>query len=235
MKLIVSNWKDGVKTEAAALKLAAVCDKPGFVLCPPKKLFDAVHGAVRHAALGMQDYAKGCGKRGARYALIGHSSRRAKGESASAIAHKVASAMADHVSPILCVGEDAEEHALGMREQVLRVQAIGGISFLLKMRRSQLPVPLFIAYEPVWAISSSKGGAAATPHYAAARIAFLKEQMLHVSYKGVIRYLYGGSVTAKNASGFIAGSDVDGLLVGGASVKVREITKLWQETRKSKN
>ncbi len=231
--LVVANWKDGVKTEAVAVKLAGLCDEVGFVLCPPEKLFDAVKGSVRHAALGVQDYEEGCGKRGARYAIIGHSSKRAKGESASSIARKVAAAMADHVSPILCVGEDAEELSLGMREEVLRVQVLGGISFLLHTKRVSLPVPLYIAYEPVWAISASKGAVPATPHYAAGRIAFIKEQMLHAGYKGVVRYLYGGSVTAKNAKSFLVGTGIDGLLVGGASSKEKEILKIWKEAKKA--
>lgn len=140
---------------------------------------------------------------GAKFVILGHSERRhVFGESDEFVNRKVKRALADGLRPIVCVGETLKQREAGQTDEVLEGQVegslrgIGGANFVL-------------AYEPVWAIGTGKS---ATPEQAEKEHAFLR------GIVGEHQILYGGSVKPENASALLAQEDIDGLLVGGASL-----------------
>lgn len=229
-KILFANWKERVKTEAEAVRLAQATDAQGLVLCPPHEFLNEVAAVVKHAALGTQDYAPDAFVRGARYALIGHADRRSAGDTDAIVADKLALAVTDGLVPILCVGESHAERESGVTHSVLTRQIKEGLSRFVKLH---LRSSAYIAYEPLWAISSAKKSESCSPEAAIARIAFIKEQLLHLGYNITARYLYGGSVTAKNALRYLNSKDIDGLLVGAASSNPNELKKIWHSASKS--
>ncbi len=167
----------------------------------------AFTGAISHGMLE----ALGC-----RYVIVGHSERRRHfGETDHQVNLKVLAALRGGLRPILCVGEEERERAAGRLRQVIRRQvseALEGIAPGMAQRLS-------VAYEPVWAIGTGK---AAHPEDAAEAHEIIRRQIekhLGRTASGSVRILYGGSVTGENAPAFAARSEVDGVLVGGASLK----------------
>lgn len=228
MKLIVANWKEYPTAESEAIHLAKASDFSGIVICPPHRFLEQLRGIIKYAALGAQDYAPDASDHGARYVIIGHSRERAAGDTAGIIAEKMALAVGDGLIPIVCVGENERERAARMSETIIREQ----ISAAFSMIREHKPFAArkaYIAYEPVWAISSAYEATPATPDYARERIARIKEYLLHSVYSFPVKFLYGGSVSSANARSFLENEDIDGLLVGAASVRGEEIKKIWQE------
>ncbi|KIL37068.1 hypothetical protein SD71_05075 [Cohnella kolymensis] len=158
---------------------------------------------------------------GCSYVIIGHSERRTAGETDEQIHRKVASALAGDLTPILCVGESAVERVSRRTTQVIRRQLTAALEGVKDIAR------VVIAYEPVWAIGT---GEPATAAYA---------QTVHSDIRGIIRrispesaekvrLLYGGSVKAKNASEYSAQPDIDGVLVGSASLSIAEFQAIIQ-------
>jgi triosephosphate isomerase len=152
---------------------------------------------------------------GARIVLVGHSERRhVFGETDDQVARKVAAALAEGLDVLVCVGETLEERNTGRLEAVLGRQ----LDAALGAARESM-ARLSVAYEPVWAIGT---GVNATPDDAAAAHAFLRDRMAAATDTGTaanVPVLYGGSVNPDNARALLAASNVDGLLVGGASLK----------------
>jgi triosephosphate isomerase (TIM) len=151
---------------------------------------------------------------GARGAVLGHSERRQHfGETDSALALKVPAALDAGLTPILCIGETEDERERRVTARKLRHQVQEGLA---KVDSGQLD-EVVIAYEPIWAIGT---GAVATPEQAQEAIAFVRALIADRSAEkaGRIRLLYGGSVNADNAAELLALPDVDGALVGGASL-----------------
>lgn len=152
---------------------------------------------------------------GCRYAIVGHSERRTLfGETSQLVAQKTRAAIAAGLRPIVCVGETLAERNEGATEKVLKTQ-LGAVLDAIDL--SQLK-DMVVAYEPVWAIGT---GQTATPQQAQDAHAFLRAQIAARDAKlaGSVRILYGGSVKADNAAALFAGADVDGGLIGGASLK----------------
>jgi triosephosphate isomerase len=150
---------------------------------------------------------------GCRWVLCGHSERRRDhGESDELVAEKVAAAARHGLVPLLCVGETREQREAGATFEVLARQVRSGLS-----SHPGAPVPRVIAYEPVWAIGT---GLTASPETAQEAHRFLRAEVGEASGEdaGAVTLLYGGSVTPANAAGLIAQPDVDGFLVGGASL-----------------
>jgi len=150
---------------------------------------------------------------GCTYVILGHSERRKYfGESDESVHAKVQKALASGLKPIVCVGETEEERAEGVTQSVIERQirgALAGVSFT---------DDIVIAYEPVWAIGTGK---VATPEQAQQAHAFIRG-LLRERYGASaesVRILYGGSVTRENIGELIAMEDIDGALVGGASLK----------------
>ena len=151
---------------------------------------------------------------GARIALVGHSERRhVFGETDEQTAKKVALLLRAGLTPMLCVGERLEEREAGLTEQVVLRQLEAGLAELEPAQAATV----LIAYEPVWAIGT---GRTATPHDASAVHGAIRRWLRErVGDRGaVVPILYGGSVNRSNAKLLLAADDVDGLLVGGASL-----------------
>jgi triosephosphate isomerase len=167
----------------------------------------------------------GCG-----YTLIGHSERRQFfGESDTSVNRKLRAALAAGLIPILCVGETLAEREAAQTEAVLQRQLSGGLAGLTEADFS----PIIIAYEPVWAIGT---GRTATPEIAQQAHAFIRARiaaMFSPAAAERCRILYGGSVKPDNIAGLMAQPDLDGALVGGASLDPRSFAAIarYPETR----
>ncbi len=153
---------------------------------------------------------------GCRHVIVGHSERRAMhGESDQLVAAKAAAALASELVPIVCVGETLAEREAGATQRVVARQ-LGAVADALGARVDDVVV----AYEPVWAIGTGK---TATPAEAQAVHAFLRALLAERGVNAAaIRILYGGSVKADNAAQLFAEPDLDGGLIGGASLKAAE-------------
>lgn len=148
---------------------------------------------------------------GCRYVLCGHSERRKyHRETDAEVASQARAALAAGLVPVVCIGETSEERSHGKTRDVIRRQA------------ESIPPSAVVAYEPVWAI-----GTGVTPAFAEAQEvhAFIRS-LLPDDQRDVTRILYGGSVTPVNAGGFLGVADVDGLLVGGASLDPRSFAAI---------
>jgi triosephosphate isomerase len=159
------------------------------------------------------------------YVLCGHSERRhVMGETDELINRKVAAAIGGGLLPILCVGELLAEREASQTNEVVRRQLGGGLAGL----RAEKASAVTVAYEPVWAIGT---GLTATPQQAQEVHRFIRE-LLGEMYDGQlaegIRILYGGSVKPGNAAELMAKEDIDGLLVGGASLKAGDFLAIIQ-------
>jgi triosephosphate isomerase len=162
---------------------------------------------------------------GCRWVILGHSERRQyHGESDQLVAAKLSAAVAAGLQPILCVGETREQREGGEAETVVGGQLIGALA-----KQSGLE-GLVVAYEPVWAIGT---GLSATPEQAQAMHGFIRDALGNIS--GVdaaqTRLLYGGSVKAGNAADLFARADIDGALVGGASLVAEDFSAIAAAAR----
>jgi len=233
-KLVAGNWKmHGSLAENEALLsgvLAGMGDvKAGVAVCVPFPYLAQVQArlsgsAIAWGAQNLSQHAKGAYTGevsaamlkdfGCAYVVVGHSERRALyGESDAVVAEKFAAAQAAGLTPILCVGETLEEREAGVTEQVVgrQLDAVidkSGISALAKA---------VVAYEPVWAIGTGK---TATPEQAQAVHAFIrgKVRALDVAVAENLTIQYGGSMKASNAVELLSQPDIDGGLIGGASL-----------------
>jgi triosephosphate isomerase (TIM) len=165
-----------------------------------------------------------------KYVIIGHSERRQLfGETDSLINKKVQAAHANELKPILCVGETLEEREAGTEKEVLEKQlrgALAGIS------ADQL-VETVIAYEPVWAIGTGKTATSAQAQDAHAHVRAVLKELSDNGTASKVRIQYGGSVKSSNAKELLSQPDIDGALVGGASLEARgfaEIVKAGQQS-----
>jgi triosephosphate isomerase len=152
---------------------------------------------------------------GCRYVIIGHSERRQLfRETDDNVAKKSLMALSAGLIPIVCVGETDEERTAGLEQEVLKRQFTGGPGALTPEEFSRI----LIAYEPVWAIGTGK---VATPEIAAAAHKFIRQcaaEQFSVGSAAALRILYGGSVKPDNVKGLMAQEELDGALVGGASL-----------------
>jgi triosephosphate isomerase len=160
---------------------------------------------------------------GCRYVIIGHSERRQLfHETDDNVAKKSLIALDTGLIPIVCVGETQEERDAGLTEEVLRRQFSGGPGALTADQFSRI----LLAYEPVWAIGT---GRTATPEIAAAAHGILRRcagEQFSVRHASALRILYGGSVKPDNIQGLMAQEELDGALVGGASLDPKSFAAL---------
>ena len=160
------------------------------------------------------------------YAIVGHSERRyILHEDDKMIAKKVAAAIRNRITPILCIGEIESERAFGETKDVIRDQLLGGLS---EVSDDEL-FKVIIAYEPVWAISSAKSAKLATPDEIAEVVGLIKDT-LKEAYGAKpsenVPILFGGSVNPSNAGGYLTVPGVNGLLIGGASLILNEFVDI---------
>ena len=235
-KLIAANWKMHKTPEqalafvSAFLPLVAEHTRDEIVLCPPFVLIPQMGWALRgsHIFLGGQDmfwekegaftgavsaqmlHAVGC-----THVIIGHSERRQYfGETDDTVNRKLRAALAVGLKPIVCVGEVLQEREAGVTEDILRRQC--GIAF--REISAGGAHPIIVAYEPVWAIGTGK---TATPEVAADAHRVIRTQAAEAFGDDVaakMRILYGGSVKPDNATALMSQPEIDGALVGGASL-----------------
>jgi len=157
---------------------------------------------------------------GATAALVGHSERRhVFGETDEETGRKVSALLAGGLTPVLCVGERLEEREGGQTEAVVRRQLQAGLAGLGPKELGSV----ILAYEPVWAIGTGKN---ATPADAALVHRWIRQQLERLGVRERIRVLYGGSVKTGNVAALLAEPDLDGVLVGGASLDPVEWAKL---------
>ncbi len=159
------------------------------------------------------------------FVILGHSERRQYfGETDEVVNKKVHAALKAGLTPILCLGEKLEEMEARKTEEVVTRQVNGALKGI------QSPQPLVIAYEPIWAIGT---GRAATAEEANITIAIIRKTLSQLYGDGIAletRILYGGSVTADNIFEFVIQPEIDGALVGGASLKAEEFLSIVKQS-----
>jgi triosephosphate isomerase len=247
---VAGNWKM-FKTVAEARQLVSEL-VPGLqgitgvekVLCPPFTDLLAVAALLEGTEIGLGAQNMYWETSGAftgeispvmvaeicRYVIIGHSERRTFfGETDETVNKKVKSALANGLIPIVCVGETLEEYERDQTAEVVSRQIRLGLAGIEGMDDALEAAALVVAYEPVWAIGT---GRPSTPEGAAKVIREVIRPALAVLFgveaAQLIRVLYGGSVNGKNAAEFFGESEIDGGLVGGASLKVADFTQIVQ-------
>jgi triosephosphate isomerase len=237
--IIAGNWKMN-KTVAEALDLVrglklelANIKEVDLVVCPPYTALSEVSKAVldSNLRLGAQnmseqnvgaytgEIAAGMLKEfSVRYVILGHSERRQyQKESDDLIAKKAQAAHAASLKPIVCVGETLAEREGGQTEKVLETQVRGSLAGSTKEQMAET----VIAYEPVWAIGTGKTATTAQAQETHAFIRGLLVKMFDETVARRVRIQYGGSVKPANARELMSQTDVDGALVGGASLEAR--------------
>ncbi len=240
-KLIAGNWKmNGSLAVNAALigELLAGIGQPAcdVAVCVPAvylaqvQLLLAGQGGIALGAQDVSQHESGAytgdvsaamlKELGARYVIVGHSERRQyQGETDAQVAIKAQRALAAGLTPIVCVGETLREREQGETESVVSRQ----LSAVIQLNGERL-ADLVVAYEPVWAIGT---GRTATPEQAQAVHAALRALLAAVDLQAAgVRILYGGSMNAGNAAELLAQPDIDGGLIGGASLKARDFLKI---------
>lgn len=241
--LAAANWKmHGDRSLYAALASAFAkavrADGAEVLICPPTCYLPLVADALAGSdvALGAQDLCEHVedgahtgdvsgrmlAEVGCRYVLVGHSERRAdRGESDARVAEKFLAARAAGLRPVLCVGEQLAARDAGDTNAVLDRQ----LAAVVNAAGIEAFADAVIAYEPVWAIGT---GRSATPQQAQDAHAHLRATLAQSDARIAdrVRILYGGSVKAANAAELFAQPDVDGGLVGGASLKADEFTAI---------
>jgi triosephosphate isomerase len=243
--IIAGNWKMN-KTVAEALTLikdltleVGHVKEVDIVVCPPFTALESVSKAIlatKNIRLGAQNVNEnnfgaftgeicvGMLKEfSVRYVILGHSERRQyQKESDALIARKAAAVHAGALKPIVCVGETLAEREAGQTERVLETQLRGSLAGLTKEQM----VETIIAYEPVWAIGTGKTATAQQAQEAHAFIRGLLAGMFDDATARKVRIQYGGSVKPANARELMSQPDVDGALVGGASLEARSFADI---------
>jgi triosephosphate isomerase (TIM) len=235
-KLIAANWKMNKTPDETReffrdfLPLVAGHSRDEIVVCPPYTDVDAAMAAARGSgvAIGVQNVhwkAEGAYTGeisagmllclGVTHVIVGHSERRQYfGETDDTVNLRLKTALEAGLTPICCVGEVLEEREAGMTDDVLRRQCVRAFHAISSKKAAKLVV----AYEPVWAIGTGK---TATPELASEAHAVIRREASEVfgeDFASKLRILYGGSVKPDNASTLMAQEEIDGALVGGASL-----------------
>ena len=249
--LIAGNWKmhgsaGMVKTLLEAIRQGAkkITDVDISVM-PPFVYLPLAHEMLAHSSifLGAQNFYLGAQgaftgevsgpmlkEFGCKYVLVGHSERRTLfHEDLAIVAAKFKAALDAHLTPILCIGETRQQREKGHTEQVVRAQ-LDSVFALTGVEAFQNAV---IAYEPVWAIGT---GLTATPEQAQAVHAYIRGLFAqnNVDLANALRILYGGSMKADNAASLLAKPDIDGGLIGGASLDAGSFLAICEAAGKQK-
>jgi triosephosphate isomerase len=246
---IAGNWKMNTTAAEAEQLVLEMLDKldriegAEKVLCPPFVSLVAINMMLQGSSikLGAQNmYFETAGaytgeisplmlRELCEFVILGHSERRWYfGETDEIVNKKVEAALANKLNAILCVGERLAENEAGKTEEVVNRQVTAALNSIEPVR------DLVIAYEPVWAIGTGK---AASGAQAAATIQFIRDVLAKLWNKNIaqdLRILYGGSVTSANIAEFISHPEIDGALVGGASLKAEEFVSIVKQTAEIK-
>src|SRR5208283_2716283 len=246
-RVIAGNWKmykNQKQTRAffrAFKPLVAEVTDCDIVIAPPFTNIPAAVKAAKGTAIGISGQDVFWEKEGAftgqistgmlveagcKYTIIGHSERRQFfGETNETVLKKTKAALAAGLTPIVCIGEMLADREAGNTEKVIEEQFKGSVGSLTPEEFSRI----LIAYEPVWAIGT---GRTATPEIAAAVHKFVRqcaETQFSASHASALRILYGGSVKPDNIQGLMAQEELDGALVGGASLDPKSFASLVKD------
>lgn len=249
LPLIAGNWKMNTTLGEAIALVGEMLHKLDIisgvdkVVCPPFISLAGVRDLLRGTSIKLGAQNLYFEEKGAytgeisplmlaelcEFVIIGHSERRQHfGETGQIVNKKIRAALKVGLKPILCIGEKLEENEAGRTEKVVTEQlrsSLAGIGY---------PGGFIIAYEPVWAIGT---GRAATGEQANETIGFIRQQIGQLYSESTaqdVRILYGGSVTSANAAEFIKQPEIDGALVGGASLKASEFLSIVKQTAESR-
>ncbi len=244
-KIVAGNWKmNNTKAEALSLVdgIIAHLDKTSdtkVIICPPFTFISEIHHhlidfpKLKLSAQNCSEHASGAytgevsaqmlSSIGCNYVIIGHSERRTYfNESEEQLTQKIKQAIEHNLSPIFCVGEKLEERNAIKHFDVVKTQLKNVLS---KFSSANLQ-HLILAYEPVWAIGT---GVTATSAQAQEMHAFIRKtiaELFDANFANSLSILYGGSCNAQNAKELFACADVDGGLIGGASLKAEDFCKI---------
>ena len=248
-KLFAANWKMNLVPEQAAALIRAVraeldpqagalSSEREVMIAPPAILIPGAAQELAGSAIALgaqnmhfEDQGAFTGETsapmlkafGVRYVIVGHSERRhVFGEGDELINKKVKTALRHDLIPILCVGETLAQREAGDTTQVLTVQLMAGLAGIDSAQIARMT----IAYEPVWAIGTGRN---ATPEQAQMEHGALRGTLIERADRDVahtVRILYGGSVTPDNVDSLVSKPDIDGALVGGASLKADSFVRI---------
>lgn len=243
-KVIAANWKMNKTSDETRnffrdfLPLVADQSRDEIVVCPPCTSVDAAIAAVRGSkvAIGVQNVhwkAEGAYtgeistvmllSLGVTHVIVGHSERRQYfGETDDTVNLRLKTALEAGLTAICCVGEVLEEREAGLTDDVLRRQCVRAFHAI----SAKKAVKMMVAYEPVWAIGTGK---TATPELAAQAHAVIRREAAEVfgeEFAAKLRILYGGSVKPDNAAELMAQEEIDGALVGGASLDPKSLAAI---------
>ena len=244
-KIVAGNWKmntlpaEGVElAKGVVAGRGEVCSCVNFIVCPPFTHLAMVAEALKGSdvALGAQDCAteaKGAytgeiaasmiAALGCKYVILGHSERRQYyGETSETLNKKMAQAYANGLTPIYCVGENLEEREAGKHFDVVKAQIEEVVYNLTEEQYKNL----VIAYEPVWAIGTGKTATADQAGEVCEAIRAVIRKLYGARVARSVTIQYGGSMNAKNARELLAQPDVDGGLIGGASLKAPDFVEI---------
>ncbi len=246
-RVISGNWKmykNQAETRAffaALLPLVVGVKDCDIVIAPPFTNIPAAVEATKGSQIGISAQDVYWEKEGAytgqistgllveagcSYSIIGHSERRQFfGETNETVFKKTKAALAAGLTPIVCIGEMLADREAGNTEKVIQAQFVGSVGALTPEEFSRI----LVAYEPVWAIGT---GRTATPEIAAAVHKFVRHcaaEKFSASHAAALRILYGGSVKPDNIKGLMAQEELDGALVGGASLDAKSFASLVKD------
>lgn len=245
-KLIIGNWKMNLNVHEASLyvhklnTLVKVHRDVEVVIAPTLLALQTLSLQVNYRQFKLaaqnfywRDHGAFTGEVSAtqlaglvQYGLVGHSERRhVFGESDKETRAKVQAALRNNIRPILCIGETTSERTLNETNDVLHDQLVGGLANVTSEELGSV----IIAYEPVWAIGTGNN---ATTTDVAAAVRTIRSQLKHLygaSAADKVSVVYGGSVTADSAADYLALPDVDGLLIGGASLDAHAFSSIVEK------
>ncbi|HHX95060.1 MAG TPA: triose-phosphate isomerase, partial [Clostridia bacterium] len=248
--IIAGNWKmNMIRADAAALvqglgKALEGIENVEVVVCPPFTALDAVAAECAKWGIGlgaqnMHWEASGAftgeispvmvKDAGCKYVIIGHSERRQYfGETNDTVNAKIKAALEHELTPIMCVGETLEQREAGVTDRICREQVVEG----LKGIDSNLLKDIVVAYEPVWAIGTGKSASAKDAEHVINYIRQVLADLLGTDAAEKIRIQYGGSVKPENTEELMAQPNIDGALVGGASLKAESFAGIISRAAK---
>lgn len=247
ISVVAGNWKMN-KTVAEARDLVSKMITPlreirnvERVLCPPFIAIPALYELLQDSDIGLGaqnlyweekgaftgEIAPAMVKEFCKYVIVGHSERRTYfGETDESVNRKVSAAIRIGLTPIVCVGETLDQYESGLTSEVVRRQIKVGLAGIDPVDPSSAR-RIIVAYEPVWAIGTGKASSAENANQVHAQV--IRPALSDLFGEDVaqsIRIQYGGSVTASNAAEFFAQPEIDGALVGGASLKPDEFVAI---------
>lgn len=241
MKIVIGNWKMNVGTRESValargvlLALRGSKTLPETIVCPPFVALADVRKIVArtHVSLGAQAMhpdesgaftgeisARMLEELGVTHVILGHSERRAMGETDAYVQRAVQTAFARGLTPIVCVGESREERESGTAAARVTAQVHAALRGVAPKRDAHL----LIAYEPLWAIGS---GTPCTPAEAVLMLETIRAAAHDVLPILTPRLIYGGSVNGENSYSYLREARIDGVLVGGASIRLNEFSEI---------